>query len=284
MKNKNIRFGFHIQIGAGLTETPEIAKKLQCKTIQIFTRNPRGWQSKPIDKKDAEIFKNKIREYDINPVIIHMPYLPNPAAPDKEKWERSLNSMIEELQRAEILNVPYVNIHIGKKLDSSPDDAYKKIIKFLDISLEEVKNKVILLLENTAGQGSEIGAKFEEIKIILDNAKYPERLGVCIDTAHLFGAGYDLRTKKSVYETIAEFDKIIGLDRLKAIHYNDSRVELGSHVDRHWHIGEGTIGDEGMKAIITHPKLAHLPFIMETPKKAPNDDKNNLEKILSYLK
>ncbi len=281
---KKVRFGFHIQIGKGLTEVPDRARDLKCSTIQIFSRNPRGWMSKELNKDDVEIFKNKIKEYDINPVVIHMPYLPNPAAPDKEKWDKSLESMIEELRRAELLDVPYVNIHIGKSMKAPIEDAFTRIVKFLDISLKEVKNNVMLLLENTAGQGSEIGTKFEEIRKILDMVKEPERIGVCIDTAHLFGAGYDLRTKKDVDKVIEEFDNIIGLDKLKVIHYNDSKVELGSHVDRHWHIGEGTIGDEGMKAIITHPKLMHLPFIMETPKHNPDDDLNNLNKVLSYLK
>ena len=280
---KNIRFGFHMGLRGGLINVPDRAKELKCRTIQIFSRNPRGWKSNKLDKKEANIFSKKCEEYDIKPVIIHMPYLPNPASPDKEKWEKSLESMIEELKRAELLNVPYVNIHIGKSMGAPIEDAFKRIIKFLDIALKEVKNEVVLLLENTAGQGSEIGTKFDEIKFILDNAKYKKRLGVCLDTAHLFGAGYDLRTEKGVKNTFLEFDKIVGLDKLKAIHYNDSKAELGSNVDRHWHIGEGTIGDRGMKAIINCKLISHLPFIMETPKNSPDDDKKNLQKVLSYL-
>lgn len=279
-----VKFGFHINIAGGFDKAALRAEELECKTIQIFSRNPRGWNYPPLKKEGIEEFKMKIKNLKISPVVIHMPYLPNPASPDKTMYKKSIDSIITEIERAEILNAEYVNIHIGKKMESSLDEAIERVIEGINYSIEKTpESKVIILLENTAGQGSEIGNKFEQIKDIINEIKDKSRIGVCLDTAHLFQAGYDLRDKNSIKNTFNEFDKIVGLKYLKCIHYNDSNTELGSAVDRHWHIGEGCIGKDGMKYIITYKKLSHLPFIMETPKKSETDDLNNLKVVKEFL-
>ncbi len=284
MKVQSIRFGFHIGISGGIIRMPDTAKSLECKTIQIFSRNPRGWEYPPLKKEDADIVRNKLKEYDIKPVIVHMPYLPNPASPDKDKYKKSVDSLVTEVRRAEMLGAEYINIHIGKKMDSKLEDSLKRVIEAVNTAINKTRDSnVVILLENTAGQGSEIGDRFEHIRIIIDGIEEKARVAACLDTAHMFAAGYDLRTKDAIKKVFDEFDNVVGLKWLKCIHYNDSKSAFGSKVDRHWHIGQGEIGKEGMKSLITYKKLSHLPFIMETPKKTPNDDPMNLKTVKSFL-
>ncbi len=283
---EKVRFGFHIHIGisGGIVNMPDTAKKLNCTTIQIFSRNPRGWGYSPIKNDDAAVVKRKLKEYDIKPVVIHMPYLPNPASPDKENYEKSIGSLIEEINRADMLGAEYVNIHVGKSLGSDLNDAIKRVIDAINITIDKTSGSdCMVLLENTAGQGTEIGNRFEHSKIIIDGIEKKDRVGVCLDTAHLFAAGYDLRNKKVIQKTFDEFDKIVGLNNLKCIHYNDSKSAFNSNVDRHWHIGQGEIGKKGMKSLITYKRLSHLPFIMETPKKREDDDLMNYNTVKSFI-
>ncbi len=278
------RYGFHLSIGDGLANVPEKAREIGCTSIQIFSGNPRGWYQKEFDKPDLALFKQKIEEYGIQPVIVHMPYLPNPASPDKSLYAKSLNTLIDVLQKAEQLNAEYVNMHVGKAMGSSFERAVNRVIKAINTTLKKTKkSKIILLLENTAGQGTEIGNKFEHLKAIINKIDNKEKMGVCLDTAHLFEAGYDLRDKYHVEKTFTEFDKIVGISYLKLIHYNDSMTEFNSQKDRHQHIGKGMIGEKGMKAIINHPRLIHLPFIMETPMKQTGDDIMNLKILKKYI-
>jgi len=280
-----VRFGFHLPISGGFKTTMQKAIELECKAIQIFSRNPRGWNYPPLKQKEAEEFKKFLKENDIKPLVVHMPYLPNLASPDDDSYKRSIDSLLEELKRCAILNAEYVNIHVGKVLKSTEEEGLKRLVNALKLVLKTDKSKVMILLENTAGQGSEIGYRFEHFAYVFKRLTTSERrrVGVCLDTAHLFEAGYDLRNKKAIDNTLNQFDKIVGFSYLKLIHYNDSYTELGSRVDRHWHIGEGKIGKTGMKAIITHPELKNLPFIMETPKKTPHDDFNNLKTVKTFL-
>lgn len=278
------RYGFHLSIGDGLANVPEKAKETGCTSIQIFSGNPRGWYQKEFDKPDLALFKQKINEYDIQPVIVHMPYLPNPASPDKSLYVKSLNTLIDVLQKAEQLNAEYVNMHVGKAMGSSFERAVNRVIKAINTALKKTKkSKIILLLENTAGQGTEIGNRFEHLKTIISKIDNKGRIGVCLDTAHLFEAGYDLRDKNRVEKTFTEFDKIVGISYLKLIHYNDSMTEFNSQKDRHQHIGKGMIGEKGMNAIINYQPLIHIPFIMETPKKKTGDDIMNLKTLKKYI-
>lgn len=262
---------------------PFRARELECQTIQIFSRNPRGWKYSPLRKNEIEQVRKDIESFKIDPLFIHMPYLPNPASLDKSIYKRSIDSMIEEVKRAESLKAGYVNVHIGKKMDAGLEQGLKRVIQALNTVMDRTKNSfVTLLVENTAGQGSEIGNLFEHIGFIKAGIENKNRFSVCLDTAHLFAAGYDLRARDSIRKTFQEFERYIGWEYLKCIHYNDSKSHLGSRVDRHDHIGKGKIGQEGMKNIMTYKKLSHLPFILETPKDTDQDDRMNLETVKSF--
>lgn len=274
-----MRFGFHISIGGGFKKVVERALKKQCQTIQLFSRNPRGWDFGELDKEDIKEFQSQIKNADISPVFVHMPYLPNLASSDKELFKKSLFSLIEELKRTETLGAQFLIMHVGSRLSASEESAIKNVSDGINKAFSKVNNSVILLLENTAGMGSEIGYNFAQIKDIFDRVEDKERLGVVIDTAHIFEAGYPIHTRDGLNKTLKEFDELLGLKRLHLLHLNDSKTDLGSRVDRHWHIGEGKIGLDGFRNIVNHPLLKHLPGIMETPRKDDKEDLKNMKVI-----
>jgi len=274
-----MRFGFHISIGGGLSKVLERAKKRSCETIQIFSRNPRGWRYTKLDQKEVEIFKRDMAENEIYPLFVHMPYLPNLATKAKGIFKKSVDSLITELERCEILGVPFLIMHVGKRMGATEEEGIKRVAEGINEAFRRIKNKVILLLENTAGMGSEIGYKFSQIKEIIDAVEERERIGVVLDTAHTFEAGYDLRDKEGIDKTLREFDELIGLKRLYCLHLNDSKTDFGSRVDRHWHIGKGKIGLEGFRLIVNHPLLRHLPGITETPSDDTKLDLMNMKTI-----
>jgi deoxyribonuclease-4 len=278
-----MRFGFHISIAGGFTKVIERAKARDCKTIQFFSRNPRGWKYSPLDKKEVEEFRSSIKSTDLFPIFLHMPYLPNIASLKSKFYNRSVDSIAEDLKRADQLGAQYLIIHIGHRLESSEDEAIEAVSRGINQAFEKVRNSIILLMENTAGQGTEIGYKFEQIKKIIDQVEQNQRMGVCLDTAHSFEAGYDLSKKEGIERTLESFDQMIGLKRLHLLHLNDSKTPLGSRKDRHWHIGEGYIGLEGFRYLIHHPLLQHLPGIMETPRKDTVEDLKNMKVIRSLV-
>lgn len=269
-----MRFGFHISISGGFRKVIPQALDLQCQTIQLFSRNPRGWRYRPLDHHDTRAFVQEAKEHDIQPVFVHMPYLVNLASPDRRLFERSVSSLVQGLRRSARICAPFLIMHVGSSPE--PEPGMKRMIKGIDRALQKVPNEVILLLENTAGGGSELGHDFRQLRKILRGVRHRKRIGIVLDTAHTFAAGYDLRTRDAVNRTISEFDRIVGLKRLFLIHLNDSRTGCGSHRDQHWHIAKGTIG-QGMSHILQHPALQHLPFIMETPRKSPKDDRMNMK-------
>jgi deoxyribonuclease-4 len=212
-----------------------------------------------------------------------MPYLPNIASSKSKFFKRSIRSIATDLQRAEQLGAQYLIIHIGHRMDSSEDQAIEAVSQGIDQAFEKVKNSVVLLMENTAGQGTEIGYTFDQIKKIIERVSDRERVGVCLDTAHSFEAGYDLSNKDGIERTLETFDQTIGLKRLHLLHLNDSKTPLGSRRDRHWHIGEGHIGREGFRGLVNHPLLNRLPGIMETPRKDTVEDLKNMKVIRSLV-
>jgi deoxyribonuclease IV len=212
-----------------------------------------------------------------------MPYLPNIASFKSKFYERSIQSISTDLQRAEQLGAQYLIIHIGHRMESSEDEAIEAVSKGINQAFEKVKNSIILLMENTAGQGSEIGYNFEQIKKIIEKVGDNKRLGICLDTAHSFEAGYDLSNKEGLERTLENFDQTVGLKRLHLLHLNDSKTPLGSRKDRHWHIGEGYIGLEGFRYLVNHSLLRHLPGIMETPRKDTVEDLKNMKVIRSLV-
>jgi len=275
-----MRFGFHVGIGGGFAAAAERAKALKCQTVQVFSCNPRGWAAKEINPEDAEAFKKKCAQYDINPVVVHMPYLPNLATHKQDIYEKSIEVLKRELRRAELLGSPYLVTHVGKRQELPVEEALKRVADAVLEALDTVKNDVMVLLENTAGQGSEVGNTLEELAQIMEHLGGHPRVGFCWDTAHGFEAGYDFRTEELLERLVAQLDSYLGFDRIKVLHLNDSKTPCCSHVDRHWHIGEGEIGEEGFRLLFHHPKFADMPAIMETPKKKPDDDIRNMETCL----
>lgn len=278
-----MRFGFHISIAGGFSKVVERARVRGCETIQFFSRNPRGWKYSPLNKKEVEEFRLSVRSAGLSPIFLHMPYLPNIASLKSKFYKRSIRSVSTDLQRAEQLGAQYLIIHIGHRMESSGDEAIEAVSEGINQAFEKVKNSVTLLMENTAGQGTEIGYNFDQIKKIIEGVEENGRLGVCLDTAHTFEAGYDLSNKEGLEKTLEQFDKMVGLKRLHLLHLNDSKTPLGSRKDRHWHIGEGHIGLEGFRYLINHSLLKHLPGIMETPRKDTVEDLKNMEVIRSLV-
>lgn len=271
-----MRIGVHVSIAGRLDEAIDRAAGLGCETIQIFSRNPRGWKSKLLVAEEVEDFKRKRKEKDIRPVLVHIPYLINLATPKDKLWKISIDSYVEDIIRTDTLGAEYFVTHLGAHTGSGEEAGLKKFCDGLNVVIEKAKPKTMILLETCAGQGSALGHKFEHIRYMLDNIK-TKNIGVCLDTCHIYVAGYDVATKDGLEDTLKKFDKIVELKNLKAVHFNDSKGDLSSNLDRHEHIGKGRIKEEGMRRIITHPKLRHLPFIMETPKKTPNDDPMNIK-------
>ncbi len=282
-KNLNMRFGFHISIAGGFSKILERANIRECETIQFFSRNPRGWRYDPLDQNEVKSFRKAIQASILSPVFLHLPYLPNLASKKSKFYRPSIDSVVIDLERAEQLGVPYLISHIGHRLDSSEEEAIEAVIEAINQAFDRVRNTIILLLENTAGQGSEIGYEFSQIKKIIKGIDAKERIGICLDVAHAFEAGYDLSNQEGIDRTLESFDQMVGLRKLHLLHLNDSKTPLGSRKDRHWHIGEGYIGLEGFRYLINHPQLTHLPGIMETPRNDTVEDLKNMKVIRSLL-
>ena len=275
-----MRFGFHVSIAGGFKNVISRAQERQCETIQLFSRNPRGWKYHALDKDDIAIFMNELADQSIWPVFVHLPYLVNLAAPQKTLLRKSSNALILDLERCAVIGAEYLIMHVGSAVDEAA--GLKRISNGINQALRKIRNNVKILLENTAGSGHELGHRFEHLKTVIDNVEDRQRIGVALDTAHAFAAGYDLRSEKAVARTFAEFERVIGLDKLYLIHLNDSKHECGSHKDRHWHIAKGKIG-AGMYHILHHPGLRHLPFIMETPRTNLTEDIMNMRKVRTLL-
>ncbi len=278
-----MRFGFHISIAGGFSKVIERAKKRGCETIQLFSRNPRGWAYGPLDQQVVSRFREQLSRAAIFPLFVHMPYLANLASEDRALYGKSIDALQADLSRTSSLGAPYLILHVGHRGRLSKDEGIGRIAYGIDEAFQRVPNSVILLLENTAGQGTEVGYKFSQLRKIIKGVDEKKRMGVCLDTAHAFGAGYDLSTPKGLDKTLEEFQEEIGLENLRLVHFNDTRSPLGGHVDRHWHIGEGNIGLKGFKNIVNHPLLFHLPGIMETPRKNDDEDLRNMSVIRSLV-
>ncbi|MDD5427958.1 MAG: deoxyribonuclease IV [Candidatus Omnitrophica bacterium] len=271
-----MRIGLHVSIAGHIYESLGRAKALGCNAMQIFSRNPRGWQVTALDEADVKEFRRLKEKYDINPVVIHIPYIINLATPDDNLYERSIGAYIEDLKRADTLGAEYFVTHLGSHVGSGEDNGIRRFSDALRQISKKADPKTMILLENTAGSGDGIGYRFEHLKRIIEAQPDPAKIGVCLDTAHTFEAGYDVKDKAGLEKTLKDFDKLLGLDRIKVVHFNDSLSQIDSRVDRHQHIGKGEIGGAGLKRIINHPGLKNAAFIMETPKDTDKDDKRNM--------
>lgn len=259
------------------------AEAVGCETLQLFTRSPRGWATTRLAEDDVAQFRRDMKEAKLEPVFVHAPYLPNLAATDKALAKRSVEAIVADLERCRVLGVDYLICHVGKAMGDSEPAALRRVAENVNRAFEAAPNRVKLLLENTAGMGSEVGYRFEQIAEIIGGVEDKDRVGVVLDTAHAFEAGYEWRIRDGINETLRQFDRAIGLGRLYLLHLNDSKTEFGSRVDRHWHIGQGKIGLEGFRLIVNHPLLRHLPGIMETPRTGTADDLKNLKAIRSVV-
>jgi len=249
-----------------------------CNTLQMFSRNPRGWRSKNLDLGAIEKFKIKLRQSGIWPVFIHTPYLLNLASPKEDIYHKSVETLKDELRRAAELGVPYVLTHLGSHIGHGKQSGFRRIIEAINNSFSAVENNVILLLENTAGTKNSMGSSFEDIEHIASGIENRRRIGVCFDTCHAYAAGYDIVSRGAVKHTLQRFDETIGLEELKLVHLNDSKGGLGSKLDRHEHIGMGKIGEKGFRNILKS-RLGQLPLILETPINKRRNDIENLKKV-----
>jgi deoxyribonuclease-4 len=277
--------GAHTSTSGGVSKSVVLAGTLGFTAMQIFTKNNNRWFQKPLEEKEIEEFKTRLKNSNIKFVVSHDSYLINLCATDKEILKKSRIALLDELERCELLEIPHLNFHPGSHLGAGKEDGIKLIAESINLVHNKTKGyKVSSMLETTAGQGTAIGYRFEQLQQIIELIEQRERMTVCLDTAHVFAAGYDIKDPKNFKKVIKEFDEIIGLERLKCFHFNDSKKELSSRVDRHEHIGKGFIGLEGFSNILNHTRLKKVPKILETPKsKEQLEDLENLKVLRSLI-
>ncbi len=273
-----MRLGRHMPTHSNAAKAAEIASQLGCTCIQIFASNPTGWRPIAGNPASQVAFAQAARDYCLDPVVIHAPYLINLGSPDEVIWEKSISLLRWTLQRGELLGATSVVFHTGSHRGSGIDAGLARIAEAIGLMLPETPPGVMLLLENDVGAGNSLGHNFEQISMVLDVLpQYEDRLGVCLDTAHLWGAGHDISNAATVQQLLQHFDDIIGLNRLKIIHLNDTEMALGSHRDVHARLGEGIIGEEGLRALLCDPRLDHAAVLLETPIKTDEHDKEDWE-------
>jgi len=276
--------GAHMSIAGGLHKAFERGKHVHCKTIQIFLKSSNQWKAKSLTEDDRILFQEAQRKSGIFPVVAHDSYLINLASPDRVLYKKSLNAFVEELERANFLGVPYLVLHPGSHMGAGAKAGIARIGEALTQALNRVEPPVAILLENTAGQGTSLGSRFEELAEILDRIGNHERVGFCLDTCHAFAAGYDLRTEEQYDETARTFDRLLGIDKIRAFHVNDSKKDLGSRVDRHCHIGKGFLGLSAFGFLVNDERFAAIPKILETPKgEGFREDRRNLAVLRSLV-
>lgn len=263
MRSENqLKIGCHLSSAKGFYAMGQDAIKINANTFQFFTRNPRGSRAKELDLEDVQQLLNLMTENGMERILAHSPYTLNPCSSEPKKWSFALETMKDDLERMEYLPGNFYNFHPGNHVGQGVEAGIKQVISLLNLVLT-TKQSTMVLLETMSGKGTEVGSKFEELYQIMEGVEQSDKLGICLDTCHVFDAGYDI--VNDLNGVLQEFDRIIGLDKLYAIHLNDSKNEISSHKDRHETIGNGKIGMEAILNILTHPKLSDLPFYLETP-------------------
>lgn len=274
-----------MSIAGGLHKAFERGDRLQCRAIQIFLKNHSQWKAKLLTEPDRILFEEARKNSAIKFVVAHDSYLINLASPNRDLFRRSLDAFIEEMRRANFLGVPYLVMHPGAHTGAGIAAGIARVAQALNRALKTVGPPVQILLENTAGQGSCLGHRFEHLADILTRIKDSGRVGVCLDTCHLFAAGYDIRTKEAYVGTMRELNRRIGIGKIKVFHVNDSKKDLGSRVDRHCHIGQGCIGLDAFRFLINDRRFSAIPKILETPKgPGIEEDLMNLSTLANLLK
>lgn len=285
------KIGFHVSMSGSISNSIKNAENIGCTAFQIFTRNPRSWKAKSLEVLDIEKYKRKINEsyIDKKDVVVHMPYLPNLAAPQNDFYIKSREVLAEEIIRCFILDISYLVLHLGSHLGSGVNNGIMQIVSACHFAIDHFNSyykrhlPLYILLENSAGHKNSIGNKFEEIRILMEKLGN-KKFGVCFDTCHAFASGYDLRKSEKVIETIKNFNDTISINNLKVLHLNDSKGKINENKDRHEHIGLGSIGKEGFKEILNNRYFESIPIIMETPVDKIRGDKENMATILELLK
>lgn len=278
-----LTLGVHVSIAGKIYKSVDRAVDFGCNTFQIFSRNPRQFRKSMLDEDDVEKFRQKVKEHNIKPVVIHIPYTLNLASGKREFYKISIKEFIVDLREADKLGADYLVTHMGSYKGGTESAGLLRFANALNKILKETKGvKPKVLLENTSGSGHWLGYKFSQIKFIMDRLNLPERVGVCLDTAHAWGAGYQINNAVGVNSLVKEIEKEVGVSNIKLIHLNDTQVELGSLLDRHFAIGKGEIGKKGFVSILSHKDLKNIPLILETPKKNQGvGDIENLKMVKS---
>ncbi len=279
-----VKLGAHESVSGGLHLAFERIKRVGGDALQIFTRNQRQWIPAELKTEEVRLYKKAHRESGEMIVASHGSYLVNFATGKEELLQKSTLAFVLELQRCQQLGIPYVVLHPGSHGGDGVEAGLNRFVAGIDSAIEQSKTEVEVLVETTAGQGTGLGRSFQELAYILQNSRYSSQLGVCVDTCHIFAAGYDIRSAEEYNATIDELDNHVGLQRVKFFHLNDSKKELGSRVDRHEHIGKGAIGLSGFKNLLNDPRFAGLPMTLETPKSDDlEEDRENLRTLRSLI-
>lgn len=276
-------FGSHLSIAGGLHKALVDAERLGMETVQVFTKNQQQWRAKPLDADAIEQWASHANRLGFLQTVSHDSYLINLASPDDELWRKSIDLYMEEFYRCSLLKIPYLVMHPGAHMGSGEETGLTRVAAALDIVFKAwPRGGVVTCLEITAGQGTSLGYKLEHLAEIINRSNFPQRFGVCLDTAHLWAAGYDFRGRKYA-KFMKQVESTIGIDRIQVLHLNDSKKELGSRVDRHDHIGHGTIGLDGFRPFVRDPHFKNIPKILETPKEKTDDGRDwdtvNLETL-----
>jgi deoxyribonuclease-4 len=280
-----MRLGAHESIAGGLHRAFDRAQLATCDAVQVFVKSNRSWAVKPLTEEEIAQFKARAEESGVWPVVGHTSYLLNLGTPDEALWTRSRDMLITEVERCEALGVEWLVLHPGSHVGSGEEAGLARVAQGLgEVHAATPGFRTQILLETTAGQGDSLGHTFEQLARIIELTPQGERLGVCLDTCHAFAAGYELRTVEGYAATMAAFERAVGLGRLKALHLNDSKGELGERKDRHEHIGKGYIGLEGFRNVLNDPRLAGLPGLLETPKgEELEEDRENLRVLRALV-
>lgn len=261
------RLGAHMSIAGGPARALQRGHSIGCQTIQMFTRNANRWDAPALTEESVAGFAQARATTGIHPIVAHSSYLINLASPDVVLWQRSLDAFCQELARCQLLGVGDYVLHPGAHMGSGEEAGMARVVEALDRTCAtDIAPDVVILLETTAGQGSVLGRTFEHLAWMTQHASHPERLGICFDTAHVLASGYEFRTPDAYAALWASFHALLGRERLRAIHLNDSRGDLGSHLDRHAHIGQGHVSLEAFRMLLNDPALRHVPMLLETPK------------------
>jgi len=282
---EGVYLGAHMSIAGGFDQAAERARQVGATALQVFVKSASQWRARPLEPDEGEKFQAACRAAGVQRVVAHDSYLINLCSGDPVLWNRSVGALVHEMERCDQLGIPGLVTHPGAHGGDGEEAGVERLVRAIDMLEEKLPEaRVKVWLETTAGQGTGVGYRFEHLGEVLRRARSPARVGICLDTCHVFAAGYDLRTPEEYERTIREFDRVIGLENLAAIHLNDSKKDLGSRVDRHEHIGQGCIGLEAFRCLMQDTRLRGLPMVLETPKADDlHEDVENLGRLCALL-